>query len=46
MLGAMLSAVDPQTGKHLTEVEVKDNVMTFIFGGQETTSSAMIIWPW
>jgi cytochrome P450 len=41
MLGAMLSAVDPQTGKHLTEVEVKDNVMTFIFGGQETTSSAM-----
>ncbi len=41
MLGAMLAAVDPQTGEHLTEAEVKDNVMTFIFGGQETTSSAM-----
>ena len=25
----------------MTEAEVKDNVMTFIFGGQETTSSAM-----
>ncbi len=41
MLGAMLAAVNPQTGEHLTEAEVKDNVMTFIFGGQETTSSAM-----
>ena len=30
-----------RTGQPLTEVEVKDNVMTFIFGGQETTSSAM-----
>ena len=25
----------------MTETEVKDNVMTFIFGGQETTSSAL-----
>ena len=33
MLGAMLTAKDPQTGQQMTEAEVKDNVMTFIFGG-------------
>ena len=41
MLGAMLAASDPETGEPMTETEVKDNVMTFIFGGQETTSSAL-----
>ena len=41
MLGAMLAAKDPQTGQQMSEPEVKDNVMTFIFGGQETTSSAL-----
>jgi cytochrome P450 len=37
----MLVTADPETGQYMTEAEVKDNVMTFIFGGQETTSSAM-----
>jgi cytochrome P450 len=41
MLGAMLAAKDPQTGQQMTETEVNDNVMTLIFGGQETTSSAL-----
>src|SRR5262249_43801415 len=41
ILGAMLAAKDPETGLPMTEAEAKDNVMTFIFGGQETTSSAM-----
>jgi cytochrome P450 len=41
MLGAMLAAKDPQTGEQMTEAEVRDNVITFIFGGQETTSSAL-----
>jgi cytochrome P450 len=41
MLGAMLAAEDPDTGTRLSEAEVKDNVMTFFFAGQETTSSAM-----
>ncbi|GEM_PF-26841 len=41
MLEAMLAAKDPETGASMSEPEVKDNVMTFIFGGQETTSSAL-----
>jgi cytochrome P450 len=41
MLGVMLAAKDPQTGEQMSEMEVKDNVMTFIFGGQETTSSTL-----
>jgi len=41
MLGAMVSAKDPETGQGMSDREVKDNVMTFIFGGQETTSSAL-----
>jgi cytochrome P450 len=41
MLGAMLAAEDAKTGERMTEPEVKDNVMTLIFGGQETTSSAL-----
>ena len=36
----MLAAGALQTGRQVTEAEVKDNVMTFILGGQETTSSA------
>src|SRR5262249_36388017 len=41
MLGAMVTAKDPETGQGMSDREVKDNVMTFIFGGQETTSSAL-----
>jgi len=37
----MLAAKDPDTGRSMSEAEVKDNVLTFIFGGQETTSSAL-----
>jgi len=41
MLGAMLAAEDPETGERMTEAEVKDNVVTLIFGGQETTSTTL-----
>jgi cytochrome P450 len=41
MLGAMVTAKDPETGQGMSDKEVRDNVMTFIFGGQETTSSAL-----
>jgi cytochrome P450 len=41
MLGIMLAASDPETGRRLSEAEVKGNVLTFIFAGQETTSTAL-----
>jgi len=41
ILDAMVTAKDPETGQGMSDREVKDNVMTFIFGGQETTSSAL-----
>jgi cytochrome P450 len=41
MLGIMLAASDPETGRRLSEAEVRGNVLTFIFAGQETTSTAL-----
>ena len=35
MLGAMPAAKDPQIGEQMSEAEVRDNVITFIFRGQE-----------
>jgi cytochrome P450 len=39
--GTIMAAKGPQTGEQMTETEVKDTVMSFIFGGRETTSSAL-----
>ena len=41
MLGIMLAARDPETERRLSEAELKGNVLTFIFAGQETTSTAL-----
>jgi len=41
MLSVMLAARDPESGKGLSEAEVRGNVLTFIFAGQETTSTAL-----
>jgi cytochrome P450 len=41
MLGILLAARDPDTEKRMSEAEVKANVLTFIFAGQETTSTAL-----
>jgi len=41
MLGVMLAAHDPESGNGLSEAEVKGNVLTFFFAGQETTSTAL-----
>jgi cytochrome P450 len=41
VLGLLLSATDPETGRTMSEAEVKANVLVFFFAGQETTSTAM-----
>jgi cytochrome P450 len=40
ILGILLAARDPESGKAMTEAEVKANVLVFFFAGQETTSTA------
>jgi cytochrome P450 len=41
MLGILLTAKDADTEKCMSEAEVNANVLTFIFAGQETTSTAL-----
>jgi cytochrome P450 len=41
ILGILLAARDPVTGRGMAEAEVKANVLTFFLAGQETTSTAL-----
>lgn len=41
LLGLMLSAEDPKTGMPLTNTEIRDNLLTFIAAGHETTALAL-----
>jgi cytochrome P450 len=41
ILGILLAARDPVTGRGMTEAEVKANVLTLFLAGQETTSTAL-----
>lgn len=41
LLTALLAAQDPETGKGLTDLEVKANIVTFIAAGHETTANAL-----
>jgi cytochrome P450 len=38
LLGLLLAALDPETGKGLSDDELRDNVVTFIGAGHETTA--------
>ncbi len=38
LLGLLLAARDPETGRGLSDVELRDNVVTFIGAGHETTA--------
>jgi cytochrome P450 len=41
LLTVLLAARDPETGEHMSETEVKANILTFIAAGQETTANAL-----
>lgn len=41
LLNLLLSARDPETGEPFTETELRDNVLTFIAAGHETTALAL-----
>lgn len=41
LLTLLLEAVDPETGRGLSDVEVRANVITFIGAGHETTANAL-----
>jgi cytochrome P450/NADPH-cytochrome P450 reductase len=41
LLGLMLEAADPETGKHLADDNVRDQVLTFLIAGHETTSGLL-----
>jgi cytochrome P450 len=41
ILTLLLEAADPETGKGLTDVEVRANIVTFIGAGHETTANAL-----
>ncbi|WP_170401464.1 cytochrome P450 [Ruegeria arenilitoris] len=41
LLSLLLAAQDPETGKKLSEIELRDNIVTFIGAGRETTSHAI-----
>ncbi|MEZ5938911.1 MAG: cytochrome P450 [Hyphomonadaceae bacterium] len=38
LLGQLLAARDPETGQGLSDIELRDNVVTFIGAGHETTA--------
>ena len=41
LLTRLLEAADPETGRGLTDIEVKANIVTFIGAGHETTANAL-----
>lgn len=41
ILTLLLEAADPETGRGLTDVEVRANIVTFIGAGHETTANAL-----
>jgi cytochrome P450 len=45
LLGLLLSAQDSETGERMTELQVRDEVMSLLFAGHETTTSALT-WTW
>jgi cytochrome P450 len=45
LLSMLLAATDPDTGKHMSDQQVRDEVMTLFLAGHETTANALG-WTW
>eukprot|EP00449_Zooxanthella_nutricula_P008692 CAMPEP_0198498702 /NCGR_PEP_ID=MMETSP1462-20131121/7170_1 /TAXON_ID=1333877 /ORGANISM="Brandtodinium nutriculum, Strain RCC3387" /LENGTH=577 /DNA_ID=CAMNT_0044227641 /DNA_START=39 /DNA_END=1770 /DNA_ORIENTATION=+ len=41
IMDMMLTETDPKTGRGMTERQIIDNVLTFLFAGQDSTAAAM-----
>ena len=41
ILALLLAAIDPDTGRRISEAEVKSNILTFIMAGHETTANLL-----
>ncbi len=41
LLGLLLGAEDPESGRRMTQKELRDNLLTFIMAGHETTALAL-----
>ena len=45
LLSLLLSARDPESGKALSDLQVRDEIATFLLAGHETTANALA-WTW
>jgi cytochrome P450 len=41
LLGGLMTTADPETGEKMSDVQVRNELMTFMFGGHETVASGM-----
>lgn len=45
LLTRLMEATDPEDGKHLTDSEIRDEIMTMFLAGHETTANSLA-WTW
>ena len=41
LLGMLMVATDPETGEHMSDTQLRDEVLTMLLAGHETTANAM-----
>ena len=45
LLGGLMTTADPDTGEKMNDLQVRNELMTFMFGGHETVAAGMA-WTW